>query len=107
MIQNPYNQAIWSGSFWSSESGWYQLTLANDQGVSNLVSDKWFFVQKDSSWNSFYLNRICQQFKQFTFTNSTELTNKSPVLESVEVDRVYFFAIFLVSCGLLWNEHKL
>lgn len=107
MIKNPDNQTRWSGSFWPSESGWYQLTLENDPGVPNSNTEKWFFVQRDSVWHSLDLNKMNQQFMQFSTLNSSEVNNISPVLKAVEVDRIYFFAIFLLSCGLLWIEQKL
>lgn len=108
MMQNPNISDKWSGTFWPLEGGWYDLKLRTE-GDYALESEiiKHFYVQEDSSWQTFSLSRAYGRFYENIVPLNSESLNISPVIETIEIERIYFFVFFLLSCSLLWVEQKL
>ena len=98
-ISEDYNY-----SFWSANSGWYQVVLHQD----SLVKD-WFYVDSDTAWQS--LETATQIGKNsFEFAQMIDSGinfNSSETFNSWRIPVWYFFIILLLGLSFLWLISKL
>ena len=106
MRQDAYLPEQWTGKFWPSKVGWHKIQQADDNLTENQVIEKWFYVQNDSAWRSLRTARDIKQMQTYTGNHDVKTEDISPAYTYLPINRIYFFAIFLLSWGLLWVEQK-
>ncbi len=106
MRQDAYLPEHWTGKFWPSREGWYSVSLEDQNMTEDQAIEKWFYVQNGSTWRSLRTVRDLNKMQSYIDNHAVKTADTSPSYSYVIIDRIYFFAIFLLSCGLLWVEQK-
>src|SRR5690606_4497514 len=110
MLQNINFPEQWQGTFWPSAEGWHSVSIEQRDSKSDYQDPKrCLYIQPDSNWETLLHFRAMKTMRDHIKNHeySSKTANKSPLYFYTPIDKVYFFAIFLLSCGLLWIEQKL
>jgi len=96
--QLPYE---WTGKFWPYKEGW-------QKGIQLNGDTYHWYAYGDSDWKNVHAYNRTQAIKQYQQNHSvaTGSNQTTELLQQVEVNKIGFFLIFLVSCGFLWFENK-
>ncbi len=98
--QNLNLPFLWQGSYWPVKTGWQTIA------VENYAAD--FYVYDKADWQ--YVDAAENLTATHTFIAQQEKTEKlvsnAIAKQSTPVPKIYFLALFVLSCIVLWAERK-
>lgn len=99
LIKNPILEDGWHGTTYPNTTGWHALQIVNDTSVM-----KNYFVMDTIHWKSLTAIRMITENTRFFDKTGRTLVKK---MVPKEVNRWWFFLVFLGSIGFLWLFPKL
>ena len=98
--QNLNLPFLWQGRYWPIQTGWQTIA------VENYAAD--FYVYDKADWQ--YVDAAENLTATHTFIAQQEKTEKlvsnAIAKQSTPVPKIYFLALFVLSCIVLWAERK-
>ncbi|MDX5435867.1 MAG: hypothetical protein LPK03_01655 [Pontibacter sp.] len=100
LAQHTYQPEKYSGTFWPRNFGWHKVETPDAEPY-------YFYVQQESDWAN---ESIAARIAATEAYVAKQQTNSPP--HAVKYQResfpvIWFFALFVLSSGLLWLEEKL
>lgn len=92
----PYE---WSGKYWPMKSGWSMLRSSGQ-------SPAWTYVYGEDEWRGILSAEKTISTNEFAALNRTVTNGKLNTIVHIEIPKIYFFLLFLISTSFLWFEKK-
>ncbi len=101
-LKNNYDLPFeWSGSFWPLKEGW-------QTGIQMNGDTYYWYAYGNNDWKTVEAHDKLQITQQYVKDNLTKVATpqNTATPQEVEFPKIYFFLLFLISCGFLWFENK-
>ena len=94
----PFMQAV---SYWPSSCGWHQAKTIG-AAISN------WYTHSFTEWNRLRAQKTIMDTRRYAELNpaSTSVTKQIHQKEQIEVPKIYFYVLLLLTCTFLWAEAK-
>ena len=98
--RNPDLPYEWSGRYYPEKKGW--------QTGIGLNGKPWYwYAYNKTDWQNVYHSQKIIATEQYISTNLYEEKNgANQITKQTELRAIYFYLLFLISCGYLWWEKK-
>ncbi|MEO6455706.1 MAG: hypothetical protein ABIN97_16615, partial [Ginsengibacter sp.] len=99
MEQNYHLPYQWNAVYWPIKAGW--------QLIGNYGLTHWWYIYDDKNWNAVKAHDKITATKKYASNHPYKPSNEFIITtKRVEIQKIYFFIIFITCSGFLWFEKK-
>mgnify|MGYP005751645145 CR=1 FL=1 len=98
--QGVHQPEVYEGTFWPRHTGWHVVE-------SQDVEPFYFLVQDSAAWPHQAVQAKQEATRRFARQQPKAETTQASAYAEEQVPVIWFFLLFVLSCGYLWLEEKL
>lgn len=97
--QHPFLPYAWSGRYWPAKAGWRAI-------ISDAEPASWIYIYGDADWPGIAAATKSIATKKYAGNNGNNHISKKNESVPVEIPKIYFMILFMISTAFLWIEKK-
>jgi hypothetical protein len=101
-VQNPDIPFEWTNHYWPATTGWHSIKQNNGK-------EQWWYVYGNDDWKYAKITEKLAATSHYEGANPVNGIVTKQIQEKVriEVPKIYFYLLLLVTCAYLWAEAKI